>query len=154
MIGPVGRVLGVSPTKSFVYLALLEDGVVLAQAPLRMPAPDPAAGQSAIVGFVGQFANALANLRPEMIGLLLPQAIYKATYDTLAPRAAAEALIAVAAEQAHIPLQRFRPQSLRPRLRLGKGPLNELLANVEVGPPGKYWNEGRRDAALVGLALT
>jgi hypothetical protein len=106
-----------------------------------------------MVGFVGQFANALANLRPETIGLLLPQAIYKATYDTLAPRAAAEALIAVAAEQAHIPLHRLRPQSLRPRLGLGPGPLNELLAGVAVGPPGKYWNEGRRDAALVGLGL-
>ena len=149
----MGRVLGVAPTKNFVYLALLEDGVVVSRAPLRMPAPNPAAGQSATLGFVGQFANALANLRPENIGLLLPQAIYKATYDTLAPRAAAEALIAVAAEQARIPLQRLRPQNLRPRLGLGKGPLKELLSNVEVGPPGKYWNEGRRDAALVALAV-
>jgi hypothetical protein len=148
-------ILGVSTSKTHVYLAAVQDGNPLDFDPSRLDSPSLAAGTGSPARFLREIEDAMATCAPARIAILLPDPMYQASYDVIAPRASAEALLDLVADRLRIEAERVHPASLRSVFGLGRtGNVSALLAGVpELVRHGMYWGEGRRDAAAVAIAL-
>jgi hypothetical protein len=151
----VSRILGISTTTSTVFLAVVEDGNVIEIEPMKLAAPAPAGGLPAVGGFLTAFGHALAMIRPARVGLLLPESNYRAPYSELAPRAAAEALVLIAGQQANIPVERLPRPTLRSKLNFPMaGSLDTYVNQFPLKRVGPHWNEGRWHAAAAAYAIS
>jgi hypothetical protein len=102
-----------------------------------------------------EIKRAYAQLKPEAIGLLKPEKAQRGTtYEQLAPRAALETLVRVAAAEAEIDIEFLARQTVRARLGIAQsGDLASHVSELVSMPVGPYWNAGRNVAALAALAV-
>lgn len=147
----VVRALGVECKKQEVYLAFAEDGELVDEGPQRLQVPAVHEETLRLQSFLDDFRRLLAEKRPDIVRILQPESIYEAKYSELAPRAALETLIRLACSQAGVAVEVLHRATARSRTGFGKGKLDVLIsANVE--PVGRYWNQGRKYAAVAALA--
>lgn len=148
----MARALGVECKKQEVYLAFAEDGELVDEEPQRLQVPAVHEETARLRSFLGGFGRLLAEKRPDTVRILQPESIYEAKYSELAPKAALETLIRLACSEAGVPVEVLHRATARSRTDLGsKGKLDVLIkANIE--PVGKYWNQGRKYAAVAALA--
>jgi hypothetical protein len=147
----MARALGVWCTKRYVFLALADDGTLLDEDPQRLQQQGMLDTTSRLPAFLSDFRRVLTEKRPDAVRILQPEQIYKAGYSEFAPKLAFETLIRFACSEAGIPVEVVHRNTARARTDLRKGKLNDLIEErIEV--VGKYWNAGRKYAAVAALA--
>lgn len=146
------RSLGVECKKQEVYLALAEDGSLLDEDPQRLQVPAVHEETARLRSFLDDFGRVLTEARPDAVRILQPEQVYEARYTELAPKAALETLVRLACVTANVPVEVLHRATARSRTGLGsKGKLDDLIKkNIE--PVGKYWNAGRKYAAVAALS--
>jgi hypothetical protein len=137
------RILGVHCTGKHAFLALVIDGDVVAEGPLRLAPTQSADEDSALWETLNTFDGALDELRPDTICLLLPGTGENArqTHGAWAPRIELETLLRMAAARRDLPVQRLARATVLSRLGL-----------PNRGKFGGYWTAGRLAAAAAALA--
>jgi hypothetical protein len=147
----MARALGVWCTKRYVYLALADDGELIDDEPQRLQQQGMLDTTGRLPAFLADFRRVLSEKRPDAVRLLQPEQIYKAGYADFAPKVAFETLVRLACSESDIPVEVLHRNTARARTGLRKGKLDELIeANIEA--VGKYWNAGRKYAAVAALA--
>jgi hypothetical protein len=144
----VTRILGVESKKQEIYLALVEDGRVVAEGPQRLEVAAVHEQTARLKGFMDDFKRVLAEMKPDAVHIIQPETIYEATYTELAPKAALETLIRLACLDASVNVEFVHRASVRSAL--GGGKLDDLIA-AKIEPVGKYWNAGRKYAAAAAM---
>jgi hypothetical protein len=148
----MSRTLGVWAKKHEVYLAVAEDGSVVDREPQRIEVPSIMDESERLSGFLTSFRHALDEISPEAVLILQPEQIYEATYSEFAPKLTLEALVRLACDQAGIRAEVLHRSTARSRTKLGsKGRLDDLI-EAKIEAVGKYWNAGRKYAAVAALA--
>jgi hypothetical protein len=149
----MARILGVDADPATAYLALIEDGRVLAT-PDRMQWP--AGEESERLRALFEDAQAvLREQRVDRVAILLPQRTRRPItgYFGVLDRIALETTIRLAAVTLEIPVSMMDRATVRSRLDCGKqGALADYLEAVIPQPAGRYWNAGRGVAAMAALA--
>ncbi|WP_420451959.1 hypothetical protein [Ilumatobacter sp.] len=148
------RVLGANCSTRAVNVAVVQDGNVLDGLPERLrPAQGIELGDR-LLEFIDDVARLLAQVRPDRVALLLPEAQRRgsASYQSVAPRLTIETLFRVASAREGYPLRLIARPSVRAALDLPKkGSLDDHLESAGE-PVGRYWRDGRGLAALAALA--
>lgn len=144
----VTKVLGVECKKQEVYLALVEEGQVVAADPQRLEVAAVHEQAARLKGFMDDFGRVLAEIEPDAVHIIQPETNYEASYSALAPKAALETLIRLACLNAGVNVEIVHRASVRSTL--GGGNLDELIAST-IEPVGKYWNAGRKYAAAAAM---
>jgi hypothetical protein len=148
------RVLGAACSTEAVNLAVAVNGEVVDGLPERLrPAHGVELGER-LLEFIEDVARALAQVRPDRVALLLPEAHRRGTtsYQRVAPRVTLETLLRVAAARERYPLSLVARPTVRAALGLPKkGALDDHLGAAGT-PVGRYWRDGRGLAALAALA--
>jgi hypothetical protein len=144
----VTKVLGVECKKQEVYLALVEDGEVVAADPQRLEVAAVHEQTVRLKGFMDDFGRVLAEIQPDAVHIIQPETNYEATYSALAPKAALETLIRLACLDASVNVEIIHRASVRSAL--GGGKLDDLI-EAKIEPVGKYWNAGRKYAAAAAM---
>ena len=148
----MSRSLGIWAKKQEVYLAVAEDGVVVEVEPQRIEAPSVMEENERLDGFLTSIRHAIDEVSPDAVRILQPEQVYEASYSEFAPRITLEALVRLACVQAGVPVEVLH--RMTPRSRTGlprRGSLDDLIS-ANVDPVGKYWNAGRKYAAVAALA--
>src|SRR5438128_2470209 len=148
----MARSLGIECKKQEVYLALADDGELLDEEPQRLQVPAVHEETARLRAFLADFGRVLTETKPDAVRILQPEQVYEARYTELAPKAALETLVRLACVEANVPVEVLHRATARSRTGLGsKGKLNDLIAD-QIDPVGKYWNAGRKYAAVAALA--
>src|SRR5206468_1568395 len=96
--------------------------------------------------------HVLDEIGPDAVRILQPEQIYEASYSEFAPKIALETIVRLACADAGIPAEVLHRSSARSRSDLGlKGKLDDVIA-ANIASVGKYWNAGRKYAAVAALA--
>jgi hypothetical protein len=149
----MARILGVDADPNMAYLALLDDGRLLAT-PDRLRWPE--GEESERLGSL--FEDSRALLREHAIGrvvILLPQRTGRpgAGYYGVMHRIAMETIIRLASVNLEIPVLQIERAKVRSRLGCAReGVLEDYLDHVIPVSVGKYWKAGRGLAAMAALA--
>jgi hypothetical protein len=144
----VTKTLGVACKKQEIYLALVEDGEVVAANPQRLEVAAVHEQTARLKEFMHDFGRVLAEIEPDAVHIIQPETNYEATYSALAPKAALETLIRLACLDADVKVELIHRAAVRSAL--GGGKLDELI-EAKIEPVGKYWNVGRKYAAAVAM---
>ena len=144
----MAKILGVECKKQEIYLALVEDGEVVAADPQRLEVAAVHEQTARLRGFMNDFRRVLDEMRPDAVHIIQPETIYEATYGELAPKATLETLIRLACFEAEVTVELVHRASVR--AGLGGGKLDDLIA-ARIEPVGKYWNAGRKYAAAAAM---
>jgi hypothetical protein len=147
----MARALGVECKKQLVYLALAEDGEVVDAEPQRLQVPAVHEETARLREFLGDFGRVLAETKPDAVRVMQPEQIYEAQYAELAPKATLETLVRLACDDAGIAVEVLHRATARSRVFGTQGNMDKLIAD-NVEPVGKYWNTGRKYAAVAALA--
>lgn len=148
----MSRYLGVWAKKHEVYLAVVEAGLLVDVDPQRIEAPSILEENERLIGFLTSIRHAVDELAPDAVRILQPEQIYQASYSEFAPKITLEALVRLACVQAGVSVEVLHRASARPRAGLPKGGTLDDVIDVNVVPVGKYWNAGRKYAAVAALA--
>jgi len=149
------RVLGVSCSTKVLNIAVAENGEIVDGLPERLQPAQGIEAEDRLLEFIEEVARMLAQVSPDRIGLLLPEAQGRSSgsYQTVAPRVTIETLLRVASARDGYALSRVARPTVRAALDLPKkGGLGDHLERAGA-PVGRYWNDGRGLAALVALAV-
>ena len=148
------RTLGVTCTPKLAHLTVAVDGAVVEGPVNRVEVASLYEASTELLSTLDEIKRALAQLTPDAMALLLPERQGRPRqYVEVAPRAALETLIRIAAVQLSIPIEVLPPATLRSRLGIGKsGALDAHLAAVIPTAVGPYWGAGRGLAGLAALA--
>lgn len=148
------RALGISCTPNEVLLSMCVDGELVDDEPQKLAPPANLEAGPALWESIDEVARALKALGPDRVGLLLPEANYKATHGKLAPRIVLETLVRLAAAKLGIPTQLLSRPTVRSALGLPrkKGLFHHVDAVFDE-PVGQYWTSGRGEAALAAKTL-
>jgi hypothetical protein len=147
----MSRSLGIWAKKQEVYLATVEDGGVLDVEPQRIEAPSIMEANERLGGFLTSFRHALNELAPDDVRILQPEQTYQASYSEFAPRIALETAVRLACEESGVPVEVLHRTTARSRLHFGRsGSLDFHIDGLLA--VGKYWNAGRKYAAVAALA--
>jgi hypothetical protein len=144
----MARSLGIECKKQMIYLALAEDGQLVDEEPQRLDVPGVHEQTARLRAFQQDFGRVLAEASPDVVRIMQPETVYAATYSELAPKAALETLIRVACLESDVPVEIVHRAGARSAL--GGGNLDKLIA-ANIEPVGKYWNVGRKYAAVAAL---
>jgi hypothetical protein len=143
--------MGIECKKQAVYVAFAEDGELVDQEPQRLQVPAVHEETARLRGFLMDFAHVLAETKPDHVRIAQPEQVYEAQYRELAPKAALETLIRLACDDAGVPVEVLHRATARARVFGRQGKMDELI-EARVKPVGKYWNAGRKYAAVAALA--
>jgi hypothetical protein len=147
----MSRSLGVWAKKQEVYLAVAEDGDVLDVDPQRIEAPSIMDANERLGGFLTSFRHALNDLAAGEVRILQPEQTYQAAYSEFAPKIALETAVRLVCDESGIPVEVLHRATARSRLHFGRS--GSLDSHIENLPSvGKYWNAGRKYAAVAALA--
>lgn len=144
--------LGVNCSSKYAFLAIAEDGVIVAHEPERIQPPPGSEESERLSGFYDHFARTLTDLQPDEVCLIMPE---NDPRNRRAPRIAIETIVRLVAVRAQppIPIVVLARHTVRSRLGLpAKGKLIDLVEQVIPEPVGKYWRDARDLAALAALA--
>jgi hypothetical protein len=146
----MARSLGVSCSPAAAFLALLVDGAAQ-ERPDRLLWP-VVEGSERLAVSEDEITDLLSEFGVERVAVLLPERDprHKWVYETAATRASMETLFRLAAVRAKISIEVLNRETVRSRLKLA-GKL-ELHVDRLVDPVGRYWRQGRAEAALAALA--
>ncbi|HVU60205.1 MAG TPA: hypothetical protein VHD58_00955 [Mycobacteriales bacterium] len=148
------RVLGVQCTTKHAFLTVVEEGSVIPAGPQRLAAAQSMDEDHALWGTLATFGEALDEVKPDRIALLLPGTgeNSKGPHSAWAPRIELETLLRMAAAQRDLPVSRLARATVLARLGLPrKGKFEELVKPVSQ-PVGDYWAAGRLLAAAAAIA--
>lgn len=152
-IGHMARALGVWCKNDEVMLALAENGALLKDSHERLRAPALFEQTESLRAVLASIGRVLAEVRPDVVRVLLPEQTYKGSYASLAPRAALETLVRLAAANADVELEMLHRNSARARVGMPRrGSFEDHIPSVIPEPLGKYWAAGRRLAAVAAIA--
>ncbi|HJU36341.1 MAG TPA: hypothetical protein VJ716_02855 [Gaiellaceae bacterium] len=147
----MSRALGIWAKKQEIYLAVAEDGEVSDADPQRIEAPSIMETNERLGGFITSVRHALNELSPDEVRILQPEQTYSASYSEFAPRVALETAVRLVCEERGIPVEVLHRSTARSRLGFDRrGSLDSHIAGLAV--VGKYWNAGRKYAAVAALA--
>jgi len=148
----VSRSLGIWAKKEEVYLAVAEDGVLVDVDPQRVEAPSIMDEHERLDGFLASIRDAVADLTPDAVRILQPEQVYQAGYSEFAPRITLEALVRLACVQAGVPVEVLHRATARSRMGLPRGGSLDAAIDANLESVGRYWNAGRKYAAIAALA--
>jgi hypothetical protein len=148
----MSRALGIWAKKQEVYLAVAEDGEILDEDPQRIEAPSIMEANERLDGFLTSVRHALDEISPDAVRILQPEQIYEAPYSEFAPKITLEVLVRLACDERRLPVEVLHRTTARSRNGLGtKGRLDDLI-EANIAPVGRYWNAGRKYAAVAALS--
>jgi hypothetical protein len=134
-------------------LALAENGNLVDDEHQRLQAPAGLELSERLQAMLDDIRRMLAEVEPDDVRILMPEQTYEASYTQIAPRAALETLVRIAALDAGIPVQMLHRNTARALLGMPKGGSFEShLSAVIPTRVAKYWNAGRSLAASAALA--
>ena len=148
------RVLGVQCAGRFAFLSVVEDGELLDRGPARLAPAQSTDEDRALWETLGNFGDALDEIKPDHVRLLLPGTGENArqTHSAWAPRVELETLLRMASAKRDLPVERIARATVLARLGLPrKGKFEDLVRPV-VPERGGYWTAGRLAAAAAALA--
>lgn len=146
-------VLGVNCKKDEVLLAVARDGELVDSGTLKLKASVLLEETEGLTAMLEDIARVVAEVKPDVVRVLLPEPTYEDSYKRIAPRASLETLVRLAAHRASVPVELLNRNSARARLGMPKSGKFEGHIPSTVGEPvGKYWNAGRNLAAAAALA--
>ncbi len=147
----MSRSLGVWAKKQEIYLAVAEDGELVDVDPQRIEAPSIMEENERLGGFLTSVRHALDDLSPDEVRILQPEQTYQASYSEFAPKVALETAVRLVCDERNIPVEVLHRTTARSRLGFGRS--GSLDSHVEsLVSVGKYWNAGRKYAAVSALA--
>lgn len=148
------RVLGVHCTSKFAFLSVVEDGEVIDRGPTRLAPAQSTDEDQALWETLGTFGDALEEIKPDRIRLLLPGTgeNAKQTHGAWAPRIELEILLRMAGAKRDLPVERIARATVLARLGLPRRGKFENLVRSVVPERGGYWAAGRLAAAAAALA--
>lgn len=148
------RVLGVQCTSSFAFLTVVDDGEVVEVGPERIAAAQSTDQDRALWETLGTFGDALDEIKPAIVRLLLPGTGQNAkqTHGAWAPRVELETLLRMAAAKRDLPVERIARATVLARLDLPRKGKFETSVRTFVPKHGGYWAAGRLAAAAAALA--
>ncbi|MCZ0730903.1 hypothetical protein [Mycolicibacterium iranicum] len=144
--------VGVNVSATVAYVALVENGVVLAREPYSFTPGEMLGSASGLVKFEEVVARQLAVWEACQVVVLEPETSYKGTYANVVDRIGIETVFLLAAHRSGIESYRLSRQKTRSILALGRGGTFEAIAADRVDPVGPYWRKMRDCAALAALA--
>jgi hypothetical protein len=148
----MARSLGIWAKKEAVYLAVAEDGALLDRDPQRIDAPSIMDANERLGGLLTSFRHALDDISPQVAGILQPEQTYQASYSEFAPKLALETAVRLACDERQVPVEVLHRATARARLGFDRsGTLDSQIAE-RIETVGKYWNAGRKYAAVAALA--
>jgi hypothetical protein len=146
-------VLGVNCKKDEIFLALAEGGSVVDSTVEKISAPALLEETERLQAIFDDVTRALTEIEPEEVRILMPEQTYKDSYLRIAPRAALETLVRIAAHGAGVEVEMLHRNSARSRLGMPRSGKFDRHIPATVGDPvGRYWNAGRNLAAAAALA--
>jgi hypothetical protein len=149
----MARALGVWCKPAEIMLAVVEDGELLEAQYERLQAPSVLEETEQLKGQFDAVGRVLDDIRPDVVRVLLPEQTYKGSYASLAPRAALETLVRLAAVDAGVRVELLHRNSARARVGMPRrGSFEEHIESILPQPVGKYWAAGRRLAAVAAFA--
>jgi hypothetical protein len=152
-IRPMGRALGVWCKNDEVMLALADNGALVEDSHERLKAPALFEQTESLRAVLDDVGRVLMEVRPDVVRVLLPEQTYNGSYASLAPRAALETLVRLAAANADIELELLHRNSARARVGMPRrGRFEDHIPSVIPEPIGRYWATGRRLAAVAAIA--
>ena len=147
------RALGVVCRKDEILLAVADGGALLEGQTEKLKAPAILEETERLQGLLEDLNRMLAEVRPDVVRVLMPEQTYDDSYARIAPRVALETLVRLAAVSAGKPVEMLHRASARARLGMERRGKFESHIPATVGEPvGKYWNAGRNLAAAAALA--
>ena len=148
------RVLGVQCTVKFAFLSVVENGLVIDNGPPRLQLAQSTDEGRALWDTLGTFGDALDEIRPDRVCLLLPGTgeHAKQTHGAWAPRIELETLLRMAAAKRDLPVERVARASVLARFGLPQKGTFEDLVRPLVPRQGRYWADGRLAAGAAALA--
>jgi len=148
------RVLGVQCTVKFAFLTVVEGGDVIESGPPRLALAQSTDEDQALWETLGTFGDALDEIEPDQVRLLLPGTgeNSKQTHGAWAPRVELETLLRMAAAKRDLPVERIARATVLARLGLPRRGTFEELVRPVVPQNGSYWAAGRLAAGAAGLA--
>jgi len=149
------RVLGVHCTAKYAFLSVAEGGLILELGASRLAAAQSTDADAALWETLGSFEDALDEVNPDRIALLLPGTGPNAmgTHAAWAPRVQLETLLRMAAAKRDIPVEQLARAAALSRLNLPRKGKFELVVKPVVPETGGYWMAGRLAAAAAALAV-
>lgn len=145
-------VLGVTCKKDLVLFAVAREGE-LADGPQRLQTSALLEETERLQSMIEDVARVIAEVDPEIVRILLPEQTYEDSYTRIAPRAALETIVRLAAVNGDRRVEMLNRASARARLGMPKsGRFDSHIDGVVRGERGSYWNAGRNLAAAAALA--
>ena len=149
------RVLGVQCSVNFAFLSVVENGVVIESGPPRLALAQSTDEDRALWDTLGTFGDALDEIRPDRVALLLPGTgeYAKQTHGAWAPRIELETLLRMAAAKRDLPVERIARATVLARFGLSpkeKGRFEDRVRPL-VPRQGRYWADGRLGASAAAL---
>jgi hypothetical protein len=147
----VSRSLGIWAKKQEIYLAVAEDGALVDENPQRIEAPSIMEANERLGGFLTSVRHAVDDISPERALILQPEQMYQASYSEFAPRLALETAVRLVCDERGVPVEVLHRTTARSKLGFGKSGTLDSHIEAQIEPVGKYWNAGRKYAAVAAL---
>ena len=148
----MGRSLGVHCTPKAAYLAVAEDGVIVATGPQKVEVPDGLRTGSSLAVLADELHRRLVEAGATEGAVLLPQAYDSGSKAAIA-RLGLETVLRLAANDLGLEIELLSRSTARSRLGIDRsGALDDRVKQLFPSAIGKYWAEGRRYAAFAALA--
>jgi hypothetical protein len=147
----MSRSLGIWAKKQEVYLAIAEDGAVINEDPQRIDAPSIMETNERLGGFLTSFRHAVDDVSPDKVVILQPEQTYQAGYSEFAPKLALETAVRLVCDEQGVPVEVLHRNTARSKLGFARGGTLDSHIEAQLEPVGKYWNAGRKYAAVAAL---
>jgi hypothetical protein len=148
----MGRSLGVHCTPKAAYMAVAEDGVILATGPQKVDVPDGLRTGSSLAALNEELHRRLVEVGATDGAVLLPQT-YDAGSKAAIARIGLETVLRLVANDLGLEIELLNRSTARSRLGIDRsGTLDDRVKQLFPSAIGKYWAEGRRYAAFAALA--
>ncbi len=148
----MSRSLGVWAKKQEIYLAVAEEGELQDVDPQKIDAPSIMEANARLGGFVTSFRHALNDIAPEAVRILQPEQTYQASYSDFAPKLALETVVRLVCSETDVPVEMLHRTTARSRLGYARSGSLDSHIEESLRSVGRYWNAGRKYAAVAALA--
>src|SRR5438128_1400393 len=108
------RILGVWCTTSAAFFAFTVDGEFLDEEPKRIEPPEVLGAPDRLVDFRDRMRREISRVGADLV--VIASSSYQASYQQIAPRAALETLIRLAAAEERVPSEYIHQRTVRARL--------------------------------------
>jgi hypothetical protein len=148
------RALGIHCTGKKVFLAITQDGELVDDRDHEQL--DAAAAfdtSERLVGLLTDVERTATEVKPDVARVLMPEQTYEDSYARIAPRAAFETVVRLGFARRGVPVEVLHRATARSRVGMSRsGKFDAQIPRVIAHPVGRYWNAGRRFAAIAALA--